>query len=148
MRGNDNNVEDSWWQEGEEPDENGADSSSSGLQESFRSPSNTSSKSHSVSFFNSKSESSEGIVFKGNADESVLQFGDLLDTEVKLWFKMLQKQRSIYYTEDITRWREDMNFISKSRKRCRFYHEIIKFISLSQHVIIWRLDVVDLLIFI
>ncbi|RMX53321.1 hypothetical protein pdam_00022467 [Pocillopora damicornis] len=40
------------------------------LQESIRSQSKlTSSKSHSVSFFNSKSESSEGV------------FGDLLDTE-------------------------------------------------------------------
>lgn len=87
IRSNENNVEDSWWQEGQEP--NVSDSSSSGSQESFRSPSKTSSKSHSVSFFSSKSESSEGIVFKGNADESVLQFGDLLDTEVKLWFKML-----------------------------------------------------------
>jgi len=86
VRSNENNVEDSWWQESEEPDQNGADSSSSGSQESFRSPSKTaSSKSHSVSFFSSKSESSEGVVFMGNADESVLQFGDLLDTEVQLW---------------------------------------------------------------
>ena len=86
VRSNANSVEDSWWQEGEEPDQNGADSSSSGSLESFRSPSKTaSSKSHSVSFFSSKSESSEGVVFMGNADESVLQFGDLLDTEVRLW---------------------------------------------------------------
>lgn len=89
IRSNDNNVEDSWWQEGEQPSKNGSDSSSSESQESFRRPSHTSSKSHSVSFFSSKSESSEGIVFKaGNADESVLQFGDLMDTEVKLCFKM------------------------------------------------------------
>lgn len=38
-----------------------------------------------MSFFSSKSESSEGVVFLGNADESVLQFGDLLDTEVQIW---------------------------------------------------------------
>ena len=86
VRSNDNNVEDSWWQDGEEPNQNGSDSSSSGSQESVRSPSKpASSKSHSVSFFSSKSESSEGVVFMGNADESVLQFGDLLDTEVQLW---------------------------------------------------------------
>ncbi|CAH3159646.1 unnamed protein product, partial [Pocillopora meandrina] len=49
---------------------------------SIRSPSKlSSSKSHSVSFFNSKSESSEGVAFKGNLEASVLQFGDLLDTE-------------------------------------------------------------------
>ena len=85
-RSNENNVEDSWWQEGEEPDQNESDSSSSESQESIRSPSKTaSSKSHSVSFFSSKSESSEGVVFTGNADESVLQFGDLLDTEVQLY---------------------------------------------------------------
>lgn len=85
VRSNENNVEDSWWQDGDEPNQNGTDSSSSGSQESFRSPSKTaSSKSHSVSFFSSKSESSEGVVFIGNADESVLQFGDLLDTEVQL----------------------------------------------------------------
>ncbi|KAJ7390571.1 hypothetical protein OS493_023959 [Desmophyllum pertusum] len=30
-----NNVEDSWWQEEQDPDKNGSDSSSSGSQESF-----------------------------------------------------------------------------------------------------------------
>ena len=84
MRGTGDNVEDSWWQGEDEPDKNGSDSSSSESQKSFRSPQNTSSKSHSISFFSSKSESSEGIVFTGNIDESVLQFGDLLDTEVQL----------------------------------------------------------------
>jgi len=94
VRSNENNVEDSWWQEGEESDQNGADSSSSGSQESFRSPSKTaSSKSHSMSFFSSKSESSEGVVFVGNADESVLQFGDLLDTEVQ--FSMAARIRRL-----------------------------------------------------
>lgn len=82
MRGNGNNVEDSWWQEEQEPEINGSDSSSSGSLESFRSSQKTPSKGHSMSFFSSKSESSEGIVFTGNVDESVLQFGDLLDTEV------------------------------------------------------------------
>lgn len=86
-------MEDSWWQEEQDPDKNGSDSSSSGSQESFRSPSKASSKSHSVSFFNSKSESSEGVVFIGNMDESVLQFGDLLDTEVTLWLKMQSNLR-------------------------------------------------------
>ena len=36
-----------------------------------------------MSFFNSTSESSEGVVFKGKMEASVLQFGDLLDTEVR-----------------------------------------------------------------
>ena len=47
--------------------------------------------------------------------------------------------------EDITRWREDMNFMFEWQKRyltserskrvrCRFCHENIKLISLSQHV--------------
>ena len=84
MRGSGDNVEESWWQGEEEP--NGSDSSSSGSQQSFRSPPNTSSKSHSISFFSSKSESSEGIVFNTNIDESVLQFGDLLDTEVMSYY--------------------------------------------------------------
>lgn len=82
MRGAGDNVEESWWQGEEEANTKGSDWSSSGSQESFRSPPNTSSKSHSISFFSSKSESSEGIVFNTNIDESVLQFGDLLDTEV------------------------------------------------------------------
>ena len=48
----------------------------------------------------------------------------------------------IIYIEDITRWREDMNFMFEWQKRyltserservrCRFCHENIKFISLS-----------------
>ena len=82
MRGTVGNVEESWWEGEEEPNTNGSDSSSSGSQESFQGPPNTSSKSHSISFFSSKSESSDGIVFNTNIDESVLQFGDLLDTEV------------------------------------------------------------------
>lgn len=84
MRGAGDNVEESWWQGEEEANTKGSDWSSSGSQESFRSPPNTSSKSHSISFFSSKSESSEGIVFNTNIDESVLQFGDLLDTEVRV----------------------------------------------------------------
>ena len=83
IRSNGNNVEDSWWQGDEEAEKNGSDSSSSDSQESIRSPNKSSSKSHSVSFLNSTSESSEGVVFTANTDESVLQFGDLLDTEVK-----------------------------------------------------------------
>ena len=79
-----NDVEESWWQDDRKGKSNESDSSSSDSQESIRSPSKlSSSKSHSVSFFNSKSESSEGVVFKGNIEASVLQFGDLLDTEVR-----------------------------------------------------------------
>lgn len=79
MRGDRGEVEDSWWQGEQEPEKNGSDSSCSESQDSFRSPQ----KGLSVSFFSSKSESSEGIVFTaGNIDDSVLQFGDLLDTEV------------------------------------------------------------------
>lgn len=71
-------CEDSWWQDEKEPSKNGSDSSSSGSQVSVRSPR----KGHSMAFFSSKSESSEGIVFNAaNVDESVLQFGDLMDTE-------------------------------------------------------------------
>ena len=46
-----------------------------------------------MSFFNSKSESSEGVVFKGNLEASVLQFGDLLDTEVR-WSSKKKKNNS------------------------------------------------------
>ena len=87
MRGDREGVEDSWWQEDQESNKSGSDLSFSDSQESFRSPQTTSSKGHSMSFFSSKSESSEGIVFTaGNIDESVLQFGDLLDTEVQLLY--------------------------------------------------------------
>ena len=82
--GRDNDVEGSWWQQDAAPDNEESDSSSSGSQESFRSPRSSSCRSHSVSFFSSKSESSEGVVFAANIDDSVLQFGDLLDTEVTL----------------------------------------------------------------
>ena len=82
MRGTVDNVEESWWEGEDEANTNGSDSSSSGSLESFEGPPNTSSKSHSISFFSSKSESSDGIIFSTNIDESVLQFGDLLDTEV------------------------------------------------------------------
>ena len=93
IRGDGESVEDSWWQEDQESGKNGSDSSSSGSQESFRSPQKTPSKGHSVSFFSSKSESSEGIVFTaGNIDESVLQFGDLLDTEVQLLYFTISHQ--------------------------------------------------------
>ena len=85
VRGDRESVEDSWWQEEQESDKNGSDSSSSGSHESFRGVQNTSSKGHRVSFFSSKSESSED-------DDSVLQFGDLLDTEVQvLYFTTLIK---------------------------------------------------------
>ncbi|XP_074628735.1 eIF-2-alpha kinase GCN2-like [Acropora palmata] len=68
----------SWWKDGEESSKDGSDSSSSGSQDSVRSPQ----KSHSTSFFSSKSKSSERIVFDtAKIDESVLQFGDLMDTE-------------------------------------------------------------------
>ena len=84
VRGSRNDVEESWWQDDEKSGNNGSDSSSSDSQESIRGPSKiTSSKSHSVSFFSIKSESSEGVVFTGNFDASVLQFGDLLDSEVR-----------------------------------------------------------------
>ena len=77
-------VEESWWQDDGKGKSNESDSSSSDSQESIRSPNKlTSSKSHSMSFFNSTSESSEGVVFKGKMEASVLQFGDLLDTEVR-----------------------------------------------------------------
>ena len=77
-------VEESWWQYDGKGKSNESDSSSRDSQESIRSQSKlSSSKSHSVSFFNSKSESSEGVVFKWNLEASVLQFGDLLDTEVR-----------------------------------------------------------------
>ena len=101
MRGAGDNVEESWWQGEEEANTNGSDWSSSGSQESFRSPPNTSSKSHSISFFSSKSESSEGIVFNTNIDESVLQFGDLLDTEVMnycmIHMQLFLKTAKVFY---------------------------------------------------
>ena len=76
--------EESWWDDDGKGKSNESDSSSSDSQESNRSPSKlTSSKSHSTLFFNSKSESSERVVFKGKMEASVLQFGDLLDTEVR-----------------------------------------------------------------
>ena len=81
-RGTVDNFEESWWEGQEEPNTNGSDSSSSGLQETFQSPPNTFCESYSISFCRSKSESSDGIVFNTNIDESGLQFGDLLDTEV------------------------------------------------------------------
>ena len=72
--------DESWWKDGEESSKDGSDSSSSGSQDSVRSPQ----KSHSTSFFSSKSKSSERIVFDtAKIDESVLQFGDLMDTEVR-----------------------------------------------------------------
>ena len=54
------------------------------------------------------------------------------------------------YIEDITRWREDMNFMFEWQKRYltserservryRFCHENIKFISLSQRVMFFLL---------
>ena len=36
-----------------------------------------------MSFVNSKSESSEGVVFRGNVEALVSQSGDLSDTEVR-----------------------------------------------------------------
>ena len=36
-----------------------------------------------MSFFNSKSESSEGVVFRGNVEALVPQSADLSDTEVR-----------------------------------------------------------------
>lgn len=76
LRADRQSGDESWWKEGEE---DGSESSSSGSQDSVRSPQ----KSHSTSFFSSKSKSSERIVFDAaKIDESVLQFGDLMDTEV------------------------------------------------------------------
>lgn len=75
LRADRQSGDESWWKEGEE---DGSESSSSGSQDSVRSPQ----KSHSTSFFSSKSKSSERIVFDAaKIDESVLQFGDLMDTE-------------------------------------------------------------------
>ena len=77
-------VEDSWWQDDEKGKNNESDSSSSDSQESICCPSKlTPSEIHSVSFFNSKSESSEGVVFRGNVEALVPQSGDLSDTEVR-----------------------------------------------------------------
>ena len=77
LRADRQSGDESWWKEGEE---DGSESSSSGSQDSVRSPQ----KSHSTSFFSSKSKSSERIVFgPAKIDESVSQFGDLMDTEVR-----------------------------------------------------------------
>ena len=72
--------DESWWKGGGELSKDRSDYSSIGSQDSVRGPQ----KSHSTSFFSSKSKSSERIVFgTANIDESVLQFGDLMDTEVR-----------------------------------------------------------------
>ena len=58
------------------------------------------------------------------------------------WYKIVTQHFLVVYIEDITRWREDMNFMFEWQKRyltserservrCRFCHENIKFISLS-----------------
>lgn len=72
--------DESWWKGGGELSKDRSDYSSIGSQDSVSSPQ----KSLSTSFFSSKSKSSERIVFgTANIDESVLQFGDLMDTEVR-----------------------------------------------------------------
>ena len=43
------------------------------------------------------------------------------------------------YIEDITRWREDMNFIFENAKKYCFCHEKIKFISSSRRVMFFLL---------
>ena len=59
-----------------------------------------------MSFFNSKSESSEGVVFKGNLEASVLQFGDLLDTEVRWSPKIMSPKIMIVITKiGLLSWR-------------------------------------------
>lgn len=68
LRGDRQSGDESWWKDGEESSKDGW---SSGSQDSVRSPQ----KSHSTSFFSSKSKSSERIVFDtANIDESVHQF--------------------------------------------------------------------------
>ena len=45
----------------------------------------------------------------------------------------------VTYIEDITRWREDMNFIFEWQKQYCFCHEKIKFISSSRRVMLFLL---------
>ena len=88
LRGDRQSGDESWWKDGEESSKDGW---SSGSQDSVRSPQ----KSHSTSFFSSKSKSSERIVFDtANIDESVHQFGDLMDTEVR-YFSLDCKRDSL-----------------------------------------------------
>lgn len=88
LRADRQSGDESWWKDGEESSKDGW---SSGSQDSVRSPQ----KSHSTSFFSSKSKSSERIVFDtANIDESVLQFGDLMDTEVR-YFSLDCKRDSL-----------------------------------------------------
>ena len=47
-----------------------------------------------MSFFNSKSESSEGVVFRGNVEALVPQSADLSDTEVRWsWKKYINHKK-------------------------------------------------------
>ena len=47
------------------------------------------------------------------------------------WIIYFLDSSAMYYIEDITRWREDMNFMFEWQEQCCSCHENIKFISSS-----------------